>query len=159
MAYGNNGDEKLIDCEFFFTFRENAWDVEQTLLEHFDKQRAFGKFSKDPTMPLSGRGQSELFAQDVLGLDDDAYKLPSIEAISAMQERQEQSRDGCFLLLVGLILLPFTLGLSLILIFWGASGVFSTYKGRQSTATTTARPNHPQAIRDLVDSLVSGRSF
>jgi hypothetical protein len=36
-------DENLIDHQFFFTFRDDAWDIEQTLLEHFGKHRAFGR--------------------------------------------------------------------------------------------------------------------
>ena len=53
MSYGNSGDEKLIDHQFFFTFRKDAWNVEQTLLEYFDRHRVFGKFSNDPKLPLS----------------------------------------------------------------------------------------------------------
>ena len=46
LAYGGQGDEKMIDQEFFFTYREDAWDVEQTLLEHFTRQRAFANTAK-----------------------------------------------------------------------------------------------------------------
>lgn len=150
MAYGSSGDEKMIDREFFFTFREDAWDVEQTLLEYFDRHRAFGKFSKDPMMPLSGRGQSELFAHDVLGLDDEIYKLSDEKTLKAIQREDEQARDGCLMTLVGLVLAPFTLGLSLLLIMGGVSGVLGVGAERQPSST---RPIHPPKIQKLIADL------
>ena len=77
MAFGGYGEEKLIDREFLFAYRKDAWDVEQTLLDYFDKHRAFKKFSNDPTMPLNGRGQTELFDHDILGLDEGLELLQS----------------------------------------------------------------------------------
>ena len=73
MAYNGAGDEKLIDKVLFFTPHPKAWDVEQTLLDHFGKQRAF-KRGNDPTKPLFKNGQSELFASDILGLDAGLYE-------------------------------------------------------------------------------------
>jgi hypothetical protein len=150
MAYGGYGDEKLIDRELLFTFRKDAWDVEQTLLDHFNKHRAFGKFSNDPLMPLSGRGQSELFAHDILGLDDDLYRLSE-------QERQEiqselgKANDGCLTVLFGLILAPFTLGFSLLFIVGGTSEVLAFGKSRGSVRK---RPQHPPKIQELLNALV-----
>lgn len=153
LAYGNSGDEKLIDRQFFFSFREDAWDVEQTLLEHFDKHRAFGKFSKDPMKPLCGRGQSELFAHDILGLDDDLYKLPDKATLKAMQNEHEQAGEGCLMILIGLVLIPFTLGFSLFFILGGASGVFDYVRGRQPDLAGQKRPVHPPTIQELIDTL------
>lgn len=153
MAYCGSGDEKLIDCQFFFTFREDAWDVEQTLLEHFDKRRAFGRYSNDPALPLSGRGQSELFAYDVLGLDDDVYKQLDANTLKALGTEAEQDRDGCVLVLIGLVLAPFTLGWSLLLIAGGISGIFR--KDRNPVPKTNERPVHPQTIKELIDALSS----
>lgn len=150
MAYGGNGDEKLIDRELLFTFREDAWDVEQTLLDHFNKHRAFGKFSNDPLMPLSGRGQSELFNHDILGLDDELYRLSE-------QDRQEieselgKANDGCMAVLFGLILAPFTLGFSLLFIIGGTNEVLTYGKGRD---TARKRPQHPPKIQELLNALV-----
>jgi hypothetical protein len=154
MAYGNSGDEKLIDHQFFFTFREDAWDVEQTLLEHFDKHRAFGRFSNDPKMPLSGRGQSELFAYDVLGLDDDLYRQPDNDTLKEIQDEQEEAREGCLLILIGLILVPFTFGISLFFILGGASGLFS--KKSQPVLIARTRPVHQPAMQELIDALNFG---
>lgn len=154
MAYGDSGDEKLIDQQFFFTFREDAWDVEQNLLENLDKHRAFGKFSNDPKMPLSGRGQSELFAFDVLGLDDVLYKEPDKDTLKAIQRDLEDARDGCLLVVAGLVLVPFTLGISLVFILVGVSGLFGK-KGRPVLKART-RPVHPPAIQELIDALSRG---
>ena len=150
MAYAGYGDEHLIDREFLFAFRKDAWDVEQRLLEHFDRQRAFGKFSNDPAMPLAGRGQSELFRTDVLGLDDECYPVPSNELLKVIQAEQEQAKDGCLMIVIGLVLAPFTLGTSLLFIAGGASGIFSYGKRPDKVRS---RPVHPRDIEDLVAAL------
>ena len=156
MSYGNSGDENLIDQQFFFTFREDAWDVEQTLLEYFDKHRAFGKFSNDPKMPLSGRGQSELFKSDVLGLDEDLYGIKDEDSRKAMKQDLDESNLGCLLVSIGLVLAPFTWVISLFLIFIGISGIFG--KKRFASLNIKVRPNHSPAIRDLIDELKRGSS-
>lgn len=75
LAYGGFGDEKLLQKELLFTFHPKGWDIEQDLLDHFGKLRAFGKYSKNLNQPLPGRGQTELFFVDILGLDVDLYRL------------------------------------------------------------------------------------
>lgn len=156
MAFGQHGDEKLIDREFFFTFREDAWDVEQTLLDHFDKHRAFGKFSNDPRLPLAGRGQSELFAHDILGLDEDLYKL-SHEASIAAQGELKKAGDGCLFVLLGLLLAPFTLGLSLLFILGGGMDVFEYGKSAKPAVKHPQRPQHPRMIQELLSALTQRR--
>jgi len=151
MAFGGHGDEKLIDRELLFSFREDAWDIEQVLLEHFDKHRAFGKFSNDPLMPLAGRGQSELFAHDILSLDDDLDKLTDSER-EALQGELAKANDGCLMVLLGLVLAPFTLGLSLLFIAGGLSGFFDAAKGRRPVQR---RPQHPPKIQALLNALKS----
>ena len=150
MAYGGHGDEMLIDREFLFTYRTDAWDVEQTLLEHFAKHRAFRKFSNDPMKPLNGRGQSELFAHDILGLDDDLYRL-SEQDKQAIQRELQQANEGCVLVLLGLVLAFFTFGLSLLFIGAGASGVLADGTG---TRQAVKRPRHPPKIQELLDALI-----
>lgn len=158
MAYGGTGDELLIDKEFLFSFQPDAWDIEQTLLEHFDNLKAFGKYSNDKVLPLAGRGQSELFHQDVLGLDDALYResivLTEQEVASALNEQGQ----GCLMTLAGLVLAPFTLGLSLFLIFGGLSSFFdSSNRGSSSDNQTrkiaVTRPLHPPKIQALLDRL------
>ena len=150
MAYGGHGDEKFIDREFLFTYRKDAWDVEQTLLDHFAKHRAFRKFSNDPMKPLNGRGQSELFAHDILGLDEDLYRL-SEQDKEAIQRELQQANEGCVLVLLGLVLAFFTFGLSLLFIGAGASGVLADGKG---TRQAVKRPRHPPKIQELLDALI-----
>ena len=154
MRFAQLGDEKLIERELLFTFRKDAWDIEQKLLDHFDKHRAFGKFSNDPQMPLAGRGQSELFIHDILGLDSDLYRLSDEEAETLKKEVTETG-GGCLLTLLGLVLVPFTLGLSLFLITGGLSSLFGSSVRAQPRYK---RPQHPPEIKALIDSLVQAPS-
>ena len=100
-------------------------------------------------MPVGGRGQSELFTQDILGLDDDLNKLSNQERM-ALQGQVAQANDGCLMLLFGLVLAPFTLGLSLLFIAGGVSGVLDHVKGHRPVAQ---RPQHPPTIRELLEAL------
>ena len=160
FAFSGHGDEKLVDREFFFSFQPNAWDLEQTLLEHFDKQRAFGKFSNDPKHPLSGRGQSELFFGDVLGLDEELYRTPPLKAVEPGPSNLETQTNGCLLALLGLALAPFTLGFSLVFILGGGFDLFSDTSRASTTGRTQPvhpslhRPQHSPAIRDVVALLI-----
>ena len=157
MAYGNHGDEKLIEKELLFCFRCDAYLVEQRLLHHFRKHRAFKKYSNDPKMPLPGRGQSELFNDDVLGLDDDLYKILPTELSAEAKEALDEQGAGCFFIFVGLVLAPFTLGISLLFIFMGGSALFGpaakTGTLRSSTLKAGTRPVHSPALQQLIDDL------
>lgn len=153
LSFGGFGDHKSLDYQLFFTFREDAWDAEQKLLDHFDKQRAFGKYAKDPIKPLCGRGQSELFYGDVLGLDNDLYETPTALAQATSHAKPEQANDGCLFVLLGLVLAPFTLGISLFFIAGGVSEIFGTLKGRPVVRPVVTRPKHPPSIQQLIDSL------
>lgn len=155
MSYGGTGDDLMIDQVLLFSFQTDAWDVEQTLLDNFDKLKAFGKYSNDKAFPLAGRGQSELFRQDVLGLDDSLYPettpLVKPEISSVLDEKGE----GCLMTLLGLVLAPFTLGFSLFFIFGGLSSVFSSSSNDppRDKEITVKRPIHPPAIQALLDRL------
>lgn len=154
LAYGGHGDEKMIDQEFFFTYCEDAWDVEQTLLEHFTRQRAFGKYSKDARKPLCGRGQTELFAHDILGLDENLYIKPDAQTLAKIREQNKDVGGGCLFVFLGLILVPFTFGLSLLFIVGGLSGMFGRPGGIENFAAQyKQKPVHPPAIADLIKSL------
>lgn len=155
MSYGNNGDEKLIDRHFFFARRNDAWDVEQTLLEHFSKHRAFGKYSNDPTKPLCGRGQSELFMNDILGLDDDLYTQTDEKTLKELQIENDGAMGGCLMILIGLVLAPFTLGFSLFFILGGTIDFFGSTKSYMAGVKPARRPVHSQAIQELITALNS----
>jgi hypothetical protein len=68
FAFKGDGAEKLIDRELLFVRQSDAWAIEQELHRLFDKKKLFpvGGWS---AMPLYGNGQSELYVEDVLGLD------------------------------------------------------------------------------------------
>lgn len=157
LTYGRHGDEKLLDKELLFSFRTDAYDVEQRLLKHFRKHLAFGEFSNDPRMPLAGRGQGELFLYDVLGLDDDLYKLGGGEYSKVAKSAMEDQMLGCLFIIGGLVLAPFTLGISLIALLVGGSAFFGT--GAKAFALEAEerkagrRPKHPPEIHALLEEL------
>lgn len=154
LAYGGYGDEKMIDQEFFFTYCEDAWDVEQTLLEHFSRQRAFGKYSKDTRKPLCGRGQTELFAHDILGLDERLYIEPDAQTLAKIRAHNEEVGTGCLFVCFGLILVPFTFGLSLLLIGGGLSEVLGRPGNIESSSGQySRRPVHPPLVAGLITNL------
>lgn len=161
FTFGDHGDERLIDREFFFTFHPKAWDVEQQLLDHFDKQRAFGKFSNQPHLPLPGRGQSELFATDILGLDEDLYRVPATPTSEVPQPSTlDVQANGCLFVLVGIALAPFILGLSLLFIIGGGVDFFTGGKptsAHPAVAPFLRRPLHPPEIRELIENLTGRR--
>lgn len=157
LAYGGHGDEELIDKEFFFTYRDDAWETEQSLLEHFDRKRAFGRRSKDPAQPLCGRGQTELFATDILGLDHDLYARPSLSE-EARKEIQN-NYDGCLVVLIAAVTFPLWGWWAAIV---GVMGFFSFVRDNpispelKRLAAIPRRPEHPPAIQSLIDSLSRG---
>ena len=157
MAYGGYGDEKLIDKVFFFTWLDDAWDFEQTLLDHFSKHRAFGKYSNNLSRPLSGRGQSELFLSDVLGLDFALYAPREATTLAGFKYNSKQAADGCLEILIGIVLAPFTLGVSLFLMFFGLIEFFSATQKRtvaeKKEIVRSPRPKHSEEIQALIDSL------
>lgn len=155
LSSGGFGDDKSLDYQLFFTFREDAWDVEQKLLDHFTKQRAFGKYANDPIKPLCGRGQSELFIHDVLGLDNELYTSPSAQSRETLRAESKQAGDGCLFVMLGLALAPFTLGISLFFIAGGVFEILGAPKGRPNLLPAAVRPKHPPSIQALVDSLKS----
>ena len=152
MSYGDLGDEKLIEKELLFCNRSDAFLVEQRLLNDFRKHLAFKRYSNDPKMPLPGRGQSELFKDDVLGLDDDLYRTPPTGLSAEAKEAIDEQGTGCFFMFVGLVLAPFTLGISPLLLFMGCSAVFSP-AAKASPLKAATRPVHPPALQQLIDEL------
>ena len=71
FAYQGKGDEELLDSVLCFAYLEDAFDVEVSLHAHFIARAAFSAYCADPDMPLYGNGQSELYLDDILGLDEE----------------------------------------------------------------------------------------
>lgn len=67
LAYQGAGHERLIDKVLCFVFMHDAYAVEQQLHYLLKKKKEFPV--PVPEMPLFGNGQSELYAEDVLGFD------------------------------------------------------------------------------------------
>lgn len=71
LAYQGKGNEQLLDKVLCFAYLEDAFDVEMSLHAHFIARAAFSSYCADPDLPLYGNGQSELYIDDILGLDDE----------------------------------------------------------------------------------------
>ena len=79
MSYSGSTDWKYIDEVLMFIYLPDAFEVEQTLHSYLDEKRTFGKYSANSAFPLSKNGQSELYTEDVLGLDPEYTHLQKNE--------------------------------------------------------------------------------
>lgn len=155
FAFAGLGDEKLIEKVLLFTYRDNAYPTEIKLHKHFNKKLAFGKYSKDPELPLFRRGQGELYKSDILGLD---YELYTEETKIVRSETQE-SFGGCLMLmliLVGLVGVPLGGWGIPILIgagFWYMIASLNETKTKLADAGHPLKPKHPLHIQQLIESL------
>lgn len=156
LAEHDNGDDECVDKIFFFTFRSDGWEVYQCMLDLLKKKRKFGKYGDDPNLPFYGKDQSNLFAYDVLGLDAELYQL-SEEAETSRQD----AGFGCLVIFLGLVLIPFTAGISitLILIFIGFVAIQPYLTKHAKEVEGKAVPELPPKLQGLVDSLVPNRDF
>ena len=75
LAYQKSGDEQYIDKVLLFAHRPDAFTVEEQLHGYFGQKRLFGKYAAQKDRPLAGNGQSELYANDILGLDPEFTKI------------------------------------------------------------------------------------
>ena len=88
LAYQGGGDEQYLDRVLFFANFENAADIEIAAHEHFGHKAAFGRFSNEHSMPLSGNGQSELYAEDILLVDLGFSKAQCHDAMIKIAEKR-----------------------------------------------------------------------
>ena len=68
LSFQGRGHEKQIDKVLAFEFAQDALALELATHRYFHKRRAF--HVADDYMPFAGNGQSELYVEDVLGLDE-----------------------------------------------------------------------------------------
>lgn len=69
FAFQNNGHEQQIDIVLGFVEAKNALSIEKTLHGHFQHKAPF--LMPEKWMPFFGNGQSELYVEDILGMDED----------------------------------------------------------------------------------------
>jgi hypothetical protein len=69
FAFQGENHEALIDQVLFFGYFDDAFDLEDQLHQHFRSQAAFSKKYPQAHGPLYKNGQSELYSEDILGLD------------------------------------------------------------------------------------------
>lgn len=70
FSYGESTNHELIEKVLLFVPLDDGFDVEARLHNHFSSKKSFGMFSSIPDMPLYRDGQSELYYEDILGLDE-----------------------------------------------------------------------------------------
>ena len=62
-------DYKYIDKILIFKHMEDAYDIESALHDQFSDKSSFGLTRRREEYPFAGNGQSELYYDDVLGVD------------------------------------------------------------------------------------------
>jgi hypothetical protein len=82
LSFQGRGHEKQIDKLLAFVFAPDALALEQATHRHFYKRRAFRV--ADDYMPFAGNGQSELYVEDVLGLDEGFSRGQALRTRDAM---------------------------------------------------------------------------
>ena len=92
FAFKGDGREKLIHRTLLSVRLENAYHVEQELHSLLSDERLFGSYSRNPYMPLFGNGQSELYASDVLKLDDEFTDAQEVEARERIKRRYGENQ-------------------------------------------------------------------
>lgn len=90
FIYNKLKDGESIESRLLFIHLHDAYSVEQALHNHFSSARAFGKFSSLAHMPLFNNGQSELYTEDVLGLDA-TYSRKTSKATKSNIRRHQAS--------------------------------------------------------------------
>ena len=93
LSFNGQGDEQMIDAVLFFSYFADAYAMEQVLHNSFSHLAPFHKNDPKWYFPLSGNGQSELYFEDVLGLDPN-YTQVQANAVRAnfdeLSKRSEQ---------------------------------------------------------------------
>lgn len=128
MSYGGSNDWRYIDKVFLFLNLSDAYEVEQKLHSCLSSKKAFGRYSAAKDFPLSKNGQTELYIEDVLGLDPEysenqrketLYKLKDKRLFIAGKTHQQDKLENIFVAVVGrLLLIPLApIGLVLIILF------------------------------------------
>lgn len=92
LAFNGTGDEKFIDKILFFLSFDDAYDIELTLHEYFAAKSFFRNY-QDIDMPLSGNGQTELYLEDILSLDNEYSTDQAVETHKSIR-RFQMKRNG-----------------------------------------------------------------
>ena len=92
LAFKGAGDEKHIDKVLIFLPFDDAYDIEEVLHEYFATKSFFRNY-QDFDMPLSGNGQTELYLEDILGLDREYSANQAVETHQCIR-RYQMKRNG-----------------------------------------------------------------
>ena len=148
-------DECSLVGGFFFKFREDAWDVEQDILDYSRKKKIYMYDEGGFFFDARGSRKPKVLISDVLGLDERLYELSPLA-----KHDQQGSGVGCLLVLVGLLLIPFTAGISIaaVLILIGAYLVYEFVSKHGDELENKRKPQLPSKLESLVLEL-SGKRF
>jgi len=139
---------------FFFKFREDAWDIEQDILDYSRKKKKYMHDEGGGFFDARGSRKPKVLLSDVLGLDESLYELSPLAKYD-----QKGSGIGCLLVLVGLLMIPFTAGVSIaaVLIFIGALFVYEFISKHGDELKEKQKPQLPSKLERLVLELSARR--
>lgn len=113
FSFQGNGDEALIDEVLLFVYADDAFWLEETLHRYFKSKKAFGEFSARQDMPFYKNGQSELYCEDILGIDEKYtdsqkemthYQMGYRPSYQSKSEKRKQLIEDMFITTLGFIL-------------------------------------------------------
>ncbi len=87
LAFKGAGHEKNIDKVLLFLPFDDAYEIEVVLNEYFATKALFRNY-QDFEMPLSGNGQTELYLEDILGLDSEYSANQAVETLQCIRRHQ-----------------------------------------------------------------------
>lgn len=150
LIKNDSGNDESMEKVIFFTYREDAFDVFKKINSLLKSKRRIKRSISDPSLPLRDADHLALFLDDVLGLDAKLYELSD-----AAKESEKGTGLGCFFILVGLFLIPFTAGISiaLVLVFLGAFAIYEHHVGHGEEIESKKKPVLPKRLSRLVDLL------
>lgn len=88
MSYEGSDDWRYIDKVLMFSYLPDAFEVEQKLHNCLNKKKAFEKYSANKAFPLRKNGQTELYIEDVLGLDPYYSEKQKIETTRKLKDKK-----------------------------------------------------------------------
>ena len=154
LKFNGAGDEKLIESVLLFIHLDNAYSIEQQLHSSFSNARAFGKFARYPYMPLFQNGQSELYVEDVLKLDE-SFEISNVKQtrkrIKEIHSKQKhESSIRIYFETRGIELLAKVIGILLIPVLFPLLWLLGHLYKEEEAAFLVSQRKSKQELNDLL---------
>ena len=98
-------DYKYIDKIFIFKHMEDAYDIESVLHDQFIDKSSFSLTIRREECPFAGNGQSELYYDDVLGIDTQFSRKEAFKTKFKVNIKKESFESLILLVVLGVPLL------------------------------------------------------